>query len=105
MWAASRGKIYCSKNSTYQYINTVCVERPNSNNNKKVIHVLGFSDKVDVVRTLLDHKANVEVRNRVGYTPLILAAFFCHIETCKVLIEKGKAEIGTFIFQLFVCLF
>lgn len=51
-------------------------------------------DKVDVVRTLLDHNANVEVRNRVGYTPLILAAFFCHLETCKVLIEKGKAEIG-----------
>ena len=47
-----------------------------------------------MVSLLLDHGVNIEVRNRVGYSPLLLAAFFCHIETCRLLLEKGKANIG-----------
>ena len=47
------------------------------------------SNKVDVVRQLIDHGADVAVRDETNLTPLHLAAFSGSVEVVQILIEHG----------------
>ena len=42
---------------------------------------------------LLEACGDVGERDRDGFTPLLLAAYFGHAEVCELLLERGKANI------------
>ena len=43
-------------------------------------------------RQLLEAGSDVEERNKKGFTPLLLAAYFGKAEVCELLLEKGKVN-------------
>lgn len=45
--------------------------------------------KVDIVRLLLDYRANVEARSKNGHSVLGLAAIFGSLDTAELLLERG----------------
>jgi ankyrin repeat protein len=52
-----------------------------------------YKGQLEMVRTLIDHGADVNATRENGFTPLGLAAFFGHTEVVRVLVEQG-ADIG-----------
>ena len=60
--------------------------------NSALMQAVG-NDNASTVALLLSKGARVDIRNKNGFTPLLLAAQFGHTEVCKLLLEKGKANI------------
>jgi ankyrin repeat protein/WD40 repeat protein len=59
-------------------------------NGEQVLNLCSFGDSyVEQVRALLKQGANLEVRNRRGFTPLLMAAYSRCPEIARVLIEHG----------------
>jgi ankyrin repeat protein len=48
-----------------------------------------FKGKVDVVRLLIERGAEVDSRDKWGWTPLHLASRYGHLEVSRVLIDHG----------------
>jgi uncharacterized protein len=53
------------------------------------LELAAMGEHTEVIRALLQKGANVDARDRVGYTPLIRAAQAGHAEALKLLLEKG----------------
>ncbi|MCX6381617.1 MAG: ankyrin repeat domain-containing protein [Armatimonadetes bacterium] len=49
---------------------------------------------IELVRSLLEHGANVNVGTDDGNTPLHIAAFLCRTEIVQLLLEKGAAPLA-----------
>lgn len=53
------------------------------------LHIAAFLGYVKVVKTLLDHGADINIKNRYGETALLQAAFRGHDEVVKLLLARG----------------
>lgn len=60
--------------------------------------IYGF--KVHSVKLLISRNADIELRNRAGYTPLMEAAKRGHFSMVKVLLEAGM-QIQLFVFDIY----
>lgn len=58
------------------------------------LHEAARADELDVLVTLLDLGADVDARNKLGATPLIVASHKGHKAICKALIAAGAAVTG-----------
>lgn len=56
---------------------------------RTVLHVAATSGLTEAVELLLEEGANVNVQNKFGFTPLMNAVAFDHIETVKILLKHG----------------
>ena len=67
----------------------------NHHNSKNIfaLHMACSVGSVDVVRLLINRGANVECRNELNQTPLMVAAEFNHSDIIKCLLEEGSADI------------
>ena len=67
----------------------------NHHNSKNIyaLHMACSAGSVDVVRLLVNKGANVECRNQLNQTPLMVASEFNHSEIIKCLLEEGGADI------------
>src|SRR4029434_5873173 len=76
--------------------------RPNTGNNLPGAVPTGSLDSLDLVRTLLQHGANINARqtkepkdgnrnqlNRIGATPFLLAAKSVDVPLMRLLLERG----------------
>jgi len=45
--------------------------------------------RTDILKILIDQKADLDIKNNRGFTPLILAAYYGHAEAVGLLIESG----------------
>lgn len=58
------------------------------------LHEAARADELDTLLTLITLGAEVDVRNKLGATPLILASHKGHKAVCKALIKAGAAVTG-----------
>ncbi|CAD5219398.1 unnamed protein product [Bursaphelenchus okinawaensis] len=65
------------------------VDLPTETNADTALTVACVGGHDTLVRLLIDRGANVEHRDKKGFTPLILAATGGHVEVCKLLISAG----------------
>ena len=67
----------------------------NHHNSKNIfaLHMACSVGSIDVARLLINRGANVECRNGLNQTPLVVAAEFNHSEIIKFLLEEGSADI------------
>lgn len=59
------------------------------------LHEAARADELEVLVTLLDLGADVDARNKLGATPLLVASHKGHKAICKALIAAGAAVTGT----------
>ncbi len=64
------------------------VNKPNFMNEPPLFDAV-FNGRLDVVKLMLDHHANVNAHNNLGQTPLDQARFFHHDDIVKLLIAHG----------------
>ncbi|XP_062537231.1 uncharacterized protein LOC134205710 [Armigeres subalbatus] len=65
------------------------IELPEHIFGETAVHVAALYGKVDVLRILIEKKAEIDVRNSFGNTPLYFAASNGHTDVVDLLIEKG----------------
>ncbi|XP_027047638.1 ankyrin repeat domain-containing protein 17-like isoform X3 [Pocillopora damicornis] len=70
------------------------VNVPSGSENNIPLTLACWKGHTNVVELLLEHKSNIEHRNKAGCTPLMLASREGHVETTRLLLNKG-AEINT----------
>jgi uncharacterized protein YgiM (DUF1202 family) len=63
--------------------------RVQSQNLESVLLDAAAAGQTDLVRSFLDHGANIEVKNKLGATPLIFASVKGHPQVVKLLLERG----------------
>lgn len=57
------------------------------------LHRSSYYDHVDVSRLLIDNGADINSKSGLGLTPLHIACTFGKLNTVKLLVEKGGADI------------
>ncbi|OAA57931.1 Ankyrin repeat-containing domain protein [Niveomyces insectorum RCEF 264] len=65
------------------------VNATNESSGRTALHVAALSGRDDIVKTLLDAKANIEARDGAGYTPVSMAANNGSESTVRILAEAG----------------
>ncbi len=58
------------------------------------LHVALLSGKVKTAKILIEHKADLHLKNSYGNTPLNVAAFEGHAEIIELILQREKAEGG-----------
>ncbi len=58
-------------------------------NGLTLLHIAVINGDLDAVKRLVEEKANIETKNRRGYTPLQYALLREHVEVAQYLIESG----------------
>ncbi|VDI04473.1 Hypothetical predicted protein [Mytilus galloprovincialis] len=53
------------------------------------LHIACFMGRIDIVRCLLDHNANINITNEDGTTPLYFACELGHEDIVRLLLDKG----------------
>lgn len=74
------------------FAKTLDVDQPKRNGNT-ALHIASIRGNIDIVRILLDHKVEVNVRNKHNVTPLIMAAQEGHLDIIHLLLNHG-AEVN-----------
>lgn len=57
------------------------------------MHIATSSEAIDSIRLLLAYQASLTLKNNYGETPVMTAAKFGHVETCKILYEEYNCDI------------
>jgi ankyrin repeat protein len=53
------------------------------------LHVASKKGFADIIKTLIENRANIESMTTSGFTPLIIASYSEHVDAIKMLLEKG----------------
>ena len=57
--------------------------------NNTALHMASQSGDIEIAKTLIDNKANVNIKNRTGITPLMVASYYGKIGIVKLLLNNG----------------
>ena len=55
--------------------------------------VRGMEDEKELIRALVKNGMNKNIKNKNGWTALMLAAFYCHEDIVDLLLEPPSAEV------------
>ncbi|KAK3611879.1 hypothetical protein CHS0354_021315 [Potamilus streckersoni] len=58
------------------------------------IHYAADYGQTEVIRCLIDHGAQIDVKDKHGITPILAAVWEGHTESVKLLLEKGAKKNG-----------
>ena len=81
---------------SYLLLNTITENKkiPNLSDDQRSLFSNSFKGDMEGIYTLIDNKVNVNVKNKNGMTPLMIAAQNGYVELAKILIQAG-ADVKT----------
>ncbi|XP_059498945.1 ankyrin repeat and death domain-containing protein 1A-like isoform X4 [Stegostoma tigrinum] len=80
------------RNDTAMIRRLICIKvnvNAKNNDNRTALHWAVACGNEDAVKLLLDHNANVDIEDKFGMTPALLAAWFGHLQLLRILVNAG----------------
>ncbi|XP_048476437.1 ankyrin repeat and death domain-containing protein 1A-like isoform X3 [Rhincodon typus] len=80
------------RNDTAMIRRLICIKvnvNAKNNDNRTALHWAVAGGNEDAVKLLLDHNANVDIEDKFGMTPALLAAWFGHLQLLQILVNAG----------------
>ncbi len=58
-------------------------------NNSTALHIVSRSGNLEIAKVLLDNKADINIKIKIGITPLMLASYYGNTDIVKFLLDNG----------------